>query len=357
MAPTPALTLDVAGRSVRVSSPDRVVFPDIGATKADVARYYAMVGERLLTALGDRPTTLERWPKGVLPGMTLGDEGFYSKRTPRGAPEWVESVRITFPSGRSADEVCPTAPAVAVWAAQMGTITFHPWPVRRPDVDHPDQLRLDFDPSPGTGFADAVAVALAARDLLGELGWTAYVKTSGGRGVHVFVPLQPRWTFVEVRHAVIGIARELERRQPDRVTTSWWKEDRGARVFVDFNQAARDRTMASAWSIRARAGAPVSVPVGWDELASVDPAAFDIFTAPERLAMADPWASMAAQAFDLQPALDLWQADADRGLTDLPYPPDYPKMPGEPLRVQPSRARKQPDDARVDPDASDAHDH
>ncbi|TXH45045.1 MAG: ATP-dependent DNA ligase [Actinobacteria bacterium] len=337
------MTIDVGGRAVRVSSPDRVVFPEVGATKGDVARYYAAVGGRLLAAVGDRPTTLERWPKGVLPGMTLGDEGFYSKRTPRGAPEWVQSVQITFPSGRTALEVCPTEPAVAVWAAQMGTITLHPWPVSTPDVDHPDQLRLDFDPSPGSGFADAAAVAKAARDLLGELGWTAFAKTSGGRGMHVFVPLQPRWTFVEVRHAVIGIARELERRQPDRVTTSWWKEDRGARVFVDFNQAARDRTMASAWSIRARTGAPVSVPVEWDELPELDPAAFDLFTAPERLALADPWAAMADLAFDLSPALALWQADVDRGLGELPYPPDYPKMPGEPKRVQPSRARTAPD--------------
>jgi DNA ligase D len=336
-----ALELDIGGRAVRVSSPDRVVFPDSGITKAEVAGYYAAVGERLNAALAERPTTLERWPKGVLPGMTLGEDGFYSKRVPRGAPDWAGSARITFPSGRTADELCPPPgeTAFGVWAAQMGTVTFHPWPVRRPDLDHPDQVRLDFDPQPGTDFADAVTVALAARELMAEFGWTAFAKTSGGRGVHVFVPITPSWDFVAVRHAVIGIARELERRAPDRVTTSWWKEDRGARVFVDFNQAARDRTMASAYSIRARPGAPVSTPVWWDELPEVDPSRFTLRTVPERVDQPDPWADIDAAAHDLRPALGLWQADLDAGLTDLPYPPDYPKMPGEPPRVQPSRRR------------------
>lgn len=339
-----ALELDVGGRTVRVSSPDRVVFPDVGATKAEVARFYADVGDRLNAALADRPTTLERWPKGVLPGMTLGEDGFYSKRVPRGAPDWVGSARITFPSGRTADEVCPPPgeTAVGVWAAQMGTITFHPWPVRLGEVDRPDQLRLDFDPQPGTDFADAVAVALAAHELMAHFGWTSYVKTSGGRGVHVFVPIAQRWDFIEVRHAVIGIARELERRQPDRVTTSWWKEDRGARVFVDFNQAARDRTMASAYSLRARPGALVSTPVWWQELPDIDPADFTLRTVLDRLAEPDPWADIDAHAFDLSPALALWEADLAAGLTDLPYPPDYPKMPGEPPRVQPSKRRTQP---------------
>lgn len=327
---------------MRVSSPDRVVFPEVGISKGDVARYYAAVGGRLNAALAFRPTTLERWPKGVLPGMSLGADGFYSKRIPRGAPEWAGSARITFPSGRTADELCPPPgeTAFGVWAAQMGTITFHPWPVRAEQPDRPDQLRLDFDPQPGTDFVDAVAVALAARELLAELGWTAYPKTSGGRGVHVFVPIAPQWGFVDVRHAVIGIARELERRQPRQVTTSWWKEDRGAKVFVDFNQAARDRTMASAYSIRARPGAPVSTPVWWDELPTVDPAEFTITTVPDRLAEPDPWAGIDEVHHDLTPALALWHRDLDAGLTDLPYPPDYPKMPGEPPRVQPSRRRQ-----------------
>lgn len=334
-----ALEVDVAGRSVRVSSPDRIVFPAVGATKGDVARFYAACGERLLAAIGERPTTLERWPKGVHPGMVLGDDGFYSKRLPRGAPSWVESVEVAFPSGRTAREVCPTEPAVAVWAAQLGTITFHPWPSRRGAVDTPDQLRLDFDPQPGTAFGDAVAAAMAGAELLAELGWRSWAKTSGGRGVHVFVPIEPRWSYVDVRHAVIALARELERRLPSLVTTSWWKEERGERVFIDFNQAARDRTMAAAWSLRALPGATVSMPLAWEELPGADPAAFDITTAPDRLALPDPWADIADHAFDLTPALRMWEADAAAGLGDLPYPPDHPKMPGEPARVQPSKAR------------------
>ncbi len=334
------LLLQVAGRSVRVSSAGRVVFPGIGASKGDVARYYAVMGDRLLAAIGDRPTTLERWPRGVLPGMTLGEDGFYQKRLPRGAPDWVDSVAITFPSGRTAREVCPNSPAVAVWAAQFGTITFHPWPVRAADVEHPDEFRLDLDPQPGTDIADAVKVAMAARELLAELGWRCFVKTSGGRGLHLTVRIASNWDFVQVRHAAIGVARELERRLPDLVTSAWWKEERGQRILVDYNQMAKDRTMASAYSIRANPAATVSTPVDWGELDGIDPLAFTMFSVPERLAAADPWAELEDRAFDLTPALDLFQADLDRGLSDLPYPPDYPKMPGEPKRVQPSRARE-----------------
>lgn len=337
--PPAALTISLAGHDVRVSSPDRVVFPELGVTKGEVAEYYAAVAPRLFDAIGQRPTTLERWPKGVHEGMTLGEEGFYSKRIPRGAPEWVDSVEIRFPSGRPARLICPTSPAVAVWAAQMGTITFHPWPVSSGDVDRPDQVRLDFDPAGATTFSDAVTAAVAAKELFTEFGWPSFPKTSGGRGVHVFVPLQPSWDFVEVRHAIIGIGRELQRRHPDLITMSWWKEDRGDRVFIDFNQAARDRTMASAYSIRAHPRATVSMPVTWDELPEVQPAHFTVRTVPEYLGAPDPWADAAANPVDLGPALDLWQADCEAGLTELPYPPDYPKMPGEPPRVQPSRRR------------------
>ncbi|MCB0914267.1 MAG: ATP-dependent DNA ligase [Actinobacteria bacterium] len=342
MTTSSPLTIELGGRSVRVSSPDRVVFPAAGATKGDVAEYYETVATRLLTAVGRRPTTLERWPKGVHPGMTLGEDGFYSKRVPRGAPDWVGTAEITFPSGRTAVEVCPSPdePATVVWAAQMGTITFHPWPVRTPEVDLPDQLRLDFDPAPGCDFADASRTALAARDLLTELGWQSYVKTSGGRGVHVFVPIAARWSFVQVRHAVIAIARELERRDPSGVTTSWWKEERGERVFIDFNQAARDRTMASAYSLRARPLATVSMPVSWDDLPHVRPDDFTLRTVPELLGAPDPWLGMLDQAFDLSPALQMWERDLASGLGDLPYPPDYPKMPGEPRRVAPSRRKR-----------------
>src|SRR5581483_10148980 len=237
-------------------------------------------------------------------------------------------------------EVCPTELAVVAWAGQMGTITFHPWPVRREDVDHPDELRLDFDPQPGTDFADAARVALHARALLAELGFAGFPKTSGGRGIHVYVRLEPRWTFTEVRHAAIAFARELGRRLPDQVTTSWWKEERGSRIFIDFNQNARDRTIASAYSIRPRPGAPVSAPLAWDELAHVAPEDFTVATMPTRFAqVGDRHAAINEQAYSLQPLLDLYASDLEGGLGDMPYPPDYPKMPGEPKRVQPSRDR------------------
>jgi DNA primase len=219
----------------------------------------------------------------------------------------------------------------------MGTLTFHPWPVRRDDVDHPDELRIDLDPQPGTGFADAVRVAGVARDLLEELGLRGFPKTSGNRGVHVYVRIEPRWTFTDVRHAAIAFGRELERRTPG-VTTSWWKEERGERVFVDYNQNSRDRTIASAYSLRPIAGAPVSTPVTWDELPEVDPRAFNLHTVPARFAdVGDPHARIDDERFSLEPLLEMYARDEEQGLGDMPYPPDYPKMPGEPPRVQPSR--------------------
>jgi DNA ligase D-like protein (predicted polymerase) len=265
-------------------------------------------------------------------------DAFYQKRIPKGAPSWVETAHITFPSGRSADEVCPTEPAVLVWAAQMGTITFHPWPVRREDVDHPDELRIDLDPQPGTDFADAVRVAGVARELLDDLGYVGFPKTSGGRGVHIYVRIQPRWTFTEVRHSAIAFGRELERRMPGEVTTKWWKEERGTTVFVDYNQNARDRTIASAYSLRPRPGAPVSAPLRWEELTSVSPSDFTVFTMPDRFAdVGDLHAAIDDQAFSLEPLLEMYARDQEVGMGDMPYPPDYPKMPGEPPRVQPSR--------------------
>ncbi|HKG35461.1 MAG TPA: non-homologous end-joining DNA ligase [Solirubrobacterales bacterium] len=348
-----ATIVDAGGREVKVTSPDRVIFPQTarcGAlTKLDVVRYYVAVGDGILRALHRRPTTLERWPKGVHPGVVLstrdqrGGDAFFQKRIPRGAPDYVPTARIQFPSGRHADEICPTEVAVVVWAAQMGTITFHPWPVRSGDVDHPDELRLDLDPQPGTDFADAVRVAGAARGLLEELGYAGYPKTSGGRGVHVYVRIEPRWTFTEVRHAAIAFGRELERRLPGEVTTKWWKEERGARIFVDYNQNARDRTIASAYSVRPKPGAPVSAPLTWDELAEVAPEDFTVATMPDRYAeVGDRHAAIDDIAHSLAPLLDMYARDEAEGETDMPYPPDYPKMPGEPKRVQPSRDRDRP---------------
>src|SRR3954471_5752857 len=276
-----APAIDAGGREVRVSSPDRVIFPatehSAAATKLDVVKYNVSVGDGIMRALCNRPTTLERWPKGVHPGIVLstrekgGGDAFFQKRVPKGAPDYLETARIMFPSGRHADEICPTEIAVVAWAAQMGTITFHPWPVRQSDVDHPDELRLDLDPQPGTDFADAVRVAATARELLDDLGYTGFPKTSGGRGVHIYVRIEPKWSFTDVRHAAIAFGRELEQRLPGEVTTKWWKEERGERIFVDYNQNARDRTIASAYSIRPKPGAPVSAPVTWEELEHVQP--------------------------------------------------------------------------------------
>ncbi|MEA2147775.1 MAG: hypothetical protein QOG59_3362 [Solirubrobacteraceae bacterium] len=352
MPATDAVTLDAGGRELRVSSPDRVIFPateQSGAlTKLDIVSYYLAVGSGIMRALERRPTTLERWPRGVLPGLTLstrergGGDAFYQKRIPKGAPDYVQTARIAFPSGRAADEVCPTELAVVGWAAQMGTITFHPWPVRADAVDHPDELRIDFDPQPGTDFADAARVAGQARTLLAELGYSGFPKTSGGRGLHVYVRIEPRWSFTDVRHAAIAFGRALERRLPEEVTTSWWKEQRGARIFIDYNQNARDRTIACAYSIRAKPGAPVSAPVTWEELPEVTPEQFTVASMPARFARVDPHAEINATAHSLQPLLDLYERDLADGLGDMPYPPDYPKMPGEPKRVQPSRDRDRP---------------
>src|SRR5213592_33038 len=352
MATSEATLVDAGGRDLRVSSADRVIFPKTErsgpVTKLDVVKYYLAVGNGIMRALERRPTTLERWPKGVHPGIVLstreksGGDAFFQKRIPRGAPDYVQTARIEFPSGRHADEICPTEVAVVGWAAQMGTITFHPWPVRHDDVDHPDELRLDLDPQPGTDFAEAVRVAAEARVLLGELGYTGFPKTSGGRGVHIYVRIEPRWTFTDVRHAAIAFGRELSRRMPDQVTTNWWKEERGERIFVDYNQNARDRTIASPYSIRPRPGAPVSAPVTWEELQEVQPENFNVVTMPARFAeVGDHQAAIDETVHSLQPLLDLYEQQGDG---DMPYPPDYPKMPGEPKRVQPSRDRDRPRD-------------
>jgi DNA ligase D-like protein (predicted polymerase) len=352
VAKAEAVELEIAGRAVRISSPEKVYFPERGLRKIDVVTYFVAVGDGILGALRDRPTTLERWPSGVFEGAKLSTrqdnrgDAFYQKRVPKGAPEWVETASITFPSGRPADEVCPTELAVVAWAANLGTLTFHPWPVRRPHLDSPDQIRIDLDPHVGTGFAEAARVAPVLREVLAEAGMEGFPKTSGGRGLHVYVPIEPRWTFVEARRAVIAVGRELSRRLPDQVTTNWWKEERGERVFIDYNQMARDRTIASAYSVRPNPRARVSAPLRWDELADVTPDDFDVLTMPARFAeVGDLHAGVAEKAFSLEPLLE-WSArdERDRGEGDLPYPPEYPKMPGEPKRVQPSRDRDRPRD-------------
>jgi DNA ligase D len=332
-----ATMLQVGDREVRISSPSRVLWPDLGVTKLDLARYLAAVGDAFVRANGGRPVSLQRFPAGV-----DGDD-YFSKNPPKGAPDWVRSVEVTYPSGRSHPQLVLDEPAAAVWAAQMNTVVFHPWASRADASDLPDQLRIDLDPQPGTDVADAVPVAHELRRVLADAGLTAFVKTSGNRGLHVFAPIEPTREFLDVRHAVIAAARELERRLPETVTTNWWKEERGRRVFVDYNQANRDRTMAGAWSPRALARASVSVPLAWDELDGVDPAAHTVLTVPDRLATTgDPWERMHDEPGTVDELLSWWDRDVEAGLGELPFPPDFPKMPGEPPRVQPSRAKKQP---------------
>jgi DNA ligase D-like protein (predicted polymerase) len=338
-AKTPAIELEVGDRLVRVSNPDKVYFPALGesaGTKRHLVEYYLAVADGIGRALRDRPTYLQRFPDGV------EGEDIYQKRAPAHRPDWIGTCQVTFPSGNTADALHVVEPATVAWAANLGTVTFHPWPSRCADTDHPDELRVDLDPQPGTGFVDARDVALeVVRPLLAELGWVGFPKTSGNRGVHLYVRVQPRWGFVDVRHAVIALAREVERRAPERVTTAWWKEERGERVFIDFNQTARDRTIASAYSVRKRVTGNVSTPLRWEELADVHPDDFTIATVPARFAeLGDVHASIDDVAHDLSPLLEWYARDErDHGLGDMPYPPSYPKMPGEPMRVQPSRAK------------------
>lgn len=329
--------VQVGDRVVSVSSPEKAYFPALGESgrKIAVVEYVVAVGDHLLRALCERPTYLQRFPDGI------GGEEVYQKRVPPKAPDWLPRCTVVFPSRRSAEALCPGSVAELVWAVQMGTLTFHPWPSRRPDVEHPDLLRIDLDPQPGTAFQDARAVALdVLRPLLEEVGLTGFPKTSGSRGLHVDVPIEPRWTFDQSRRCVLAVARELERRDPARVTSAWWKEERGQRVFVDFNQMLRDRTIAAAYSLRARPSGTVSTPVTWEELADVETEDFTIRTVPARMAThTDPQQSMHDQAGSLQPLLDWVERDERSGMGEAPYPPNYPKMPGEPPRVQPSRRK------------------
>jgi DNA ligase D len=334
-----ATTLEVPGpdgvREMRVSSPSRVLWPESGLTKLDLAKYFVAVGPAFIAANGDRPVSLQRFPDGI------DGEQFFSKNPPKGAPDFVRSVMVVYPSARTHPQLVLDEPAAAVWAVQMNTVVFHPWPSRAQNSDNPDQLRIDLDPQPGTDFDDAIPAAIALRAVLAEAGLDAFIKTSGNRGLHVFAPIEPTHEFLEVRHAVIAAARELERRMPEKVTTAWWKEERGERIFVDFNQANRDRTMAGAYSPRALAHAPVSAPITWDELEHTDPKRFTIMTMPDRLAsVGDPWAGFGAKPGTIDALLTWWERDVQNGLGELPFPPDFPKMPGEPPRVQPSKARK-----------------
>ncbi len=341
----PLTVIDPDGeREVVLSSPNRVVWPKDGITKAELAEYFQLVSAPFLEANGNRPVSLERFRDG------LGSDGFFSKNPPKGTPDYVDAVTVTYNSGRRHPQIVLNRPSAIVWAAQMNTIVFHPWASLASDPDNPVELRIDLDPQPGTGFADAIPAAHALREVLGEVGLDAFVKTSGNRGLHVFAPIEATHEFLDVRHAVIAAGRELERRMPEQVTMSWWKEERGERVFIDFNQANRDRTMAGAYSPRALPGATVSTPVHWDELDDLDPAGFTVRSIPKRLdEVGDPWAGKQDKPGRIDTLLEWWQRDIDAGLGELSFPPEFPKMPGEPPRVQPSKKVEGNWDSNGDP--------
>jgi len=323
----------VGERTVRVSHPDRVYFSTRGETKLDLVNYYLAVGDGIVRALRERPCMLHRYPDGV------DGEKIYQKRLPKGAPPWVQTAEVKFPSGRSAAELCVTELASVIWAVQMSTVEFHPWHSRRADTEHPDELRIDLDPQPGAGLEEAKQVAAIVHETLDELGAVGWPKTSGSRGIHVYVRIEPRFGFREVRRAALAFAREIERRAPELVTTAWWKEERTRAIFVDYNQNARDRTIASAYSVRGKPWGPVSAPVTWSELPDVETEDFTIATMPERFARyGDLHDGIDEAVWSIEPLLDWADRDErDRGLGDAPYPPNFPKQEGEPPRVQPSR--------------------
>jgi DNA ligase D-like protein (predicted polymerase) len=332
---SPFIEIEVGERLVKITNPDKVLFPAAGHTKRDLVGYYLSVGEGIVRALRERPTQLRRFPDGIQ------GEQIYQKRVPEKRPEWIEAARVTFPSGRHADELCVTELAQVAWAANLAVIDFHPWPSRRADTEHPDELRIDIDPQPGTDFVDGKAVAAIVREVLAEIGYTGWPKTSGNRGIHVACRIEPQWEFPVVRRAALAFAREIERRAPELVTTAWWKEERGEKVFIDYNQNARDRTIASAYSVRARPDAAVSAPVTWDELPDVETEDFTLVSMPPRFAkLGDVQAAIDDTICDLQVLLEWVERDEAAGVGEAPYPPNFPKMPGEPARVQPSRAKK-----------------
>jgi DNA ligase D len=329
------VVVEAAGREIVVTHPDKVFFAERGDTKLDLIRYYQSVEGPLMAAMGGRPVLLQRFPNGA------GGSSFFQKRVPEVRPDWLETTIVSTPNGTTSQALVTADLAHVLWAVNMGCLGFHVWPSKADDPEHADELRIDLDPSPGVDFPMLREAAREVKALFDELGVVAMPKTTGNRGIHIYVRLQPRWTSYEVRSAAVAVARELERRRPDLVTAAWWKEERGSRVFVDFNQNAPHKTIFGAWSVRARPGAQVSTPFQWDELEAVHPDDFTIATVPPRVeAAGDPWAAMTTDPQSLEPVLALHRRDQEAGLLDAPWPPVYPKMPGEPPRVAPSRARK-----------------
>ncbi len=329
-----SVVVEAAGREVTLSNPDKVLFPERAETKLDLVEYYLGVGEAVMAAMGGRPVLMQRFPNGA------GGPSFFQKRVPEHRPEWLQTVEVTTPNGTVSRALVAADMAHVIWAVNLACLGFHVWAYQAGDAEHADELRVDLDPPDGAAFEMVAEAADEVRCLLSGLGFQGRPKTTGNRGIHVYVRLSAGWTALQVRAAAVALARELERRRPDLFTASWWKEGRGRRVFVDFNQNAPHKTIFGAWSVRSRPGAQVSTPFRWEELSTIHPDNLTIVTVPARLAQSgDPWA--AAEPQSLQPLLDLAEADRLAGLADAPWPPVYPKMPGEPTRVAPSRARRQ----------------
>ncbi len=335
-----AAVLEVAGHTVEVTSPDKVFFAERGDTKLDLVNYYLEVETPLMQAMGDRPVLLQRFPDGA------GGNSFFQKRVPAKRPDWLATATVSTPNGTTSEALVIEDVAHVIWAVNLGCLGFHVWPSRASDIDHADELRIDLDPTPGVVFEMIREAAHEVKALLDELGLVGHPKTSGNKGLHIYLRLQPRWDSYEVRAAAVALARELERRRPDLLTAAWWKEERGQRVFIDFNQNAPHKTIFGAWSVRARPGAQVSTPITWDEVATVHPDELTIATVPDLVARrGNPWADMVDDPQSIEPLLEWSDRDMADGLMDAPWPPVYPKQPNEPPRVAPSRARK--------PDAAD----
>lgn len=331
------LELDGGGRTIAISSPDKVMFPEHGETKADLARYYLAVAEPLMRTVRDRPTLLQRFPNGA------AGQSFFQKRIPPSAPGWLRTTTVSTPNGTTSRALVMADIAHVLWAANQGCLGFHPWPYRASAPDQADELRLDLDPSPGVTFPMVCEAADEVRAFLGEIGIVAFPKTTGNRGLHLYVRVEAGRDSFAVRQAAVSVAREMERRRPDLITGAWWKEERGRRVFVDFNQNAPHKTVFGAWCVRARPGAQVSTPFAWDELPDIDPDELSIRTVPGRVErLGDPWAAIDDAPRSIEPLLDRYRADLAAGIPDSPWPPVYPKMPDEAPRVAPSRARARP---------------
>jgi bifunctional non-homologous end joining protein LigD len=327
-------TIEVAGHEVRLSNPDKLFFPKPKFTKLDLVEYYVAVEEAAVNQLRERPGTMKRFVDGV------SGEFFFQKRVPKGAPDWLQTATFTFPSGRTATELVANDAAHLAWAVNLGVVDFNPHPVRRSDLDNPDELRVDLDPQPGVRWNTVRKVAMCVKEVLEEHGLVGYPKTSGSRGIHVNVRIEPRWDYVEVRRAALALAREVERRVPRNATSKWWKEERHG-VFVDYNQNARDRTIASGYSVRPVPDARVCCPLDWSEVPDVEAAELRLDTVPQRVAkMGDPAADIDEHAGSLDQLLDLARQDEEGGLGDAPWPPHFAKQRGEPRRVAPSRAKK-----------------